>query len=86
MTWLPFAAALIGALSLGLVAGFVVGVAWGVNFARAVEAKSAPEEPLVPQYWPPEKIARAAAAAGITAPRTPEAPRPYKMPGMDDGI
>lgn len=77
--------ALIGVGSLMLTVGFVIGVAWGVNFARAIEVKKEAEPPIAPVYWPPEKVARAAAVAGMDRPRIPEEPRPYKMPGLDDG-
>lgn len=88
MEWLPFTAAIVGCLSLGSVVGFVVGVAWGVNFAKAVEAKNedAAKEPLLtPQLMTDERI-KVVLDSQTPRPTGPaEAPRPYRMPGLEDG-
>mgnify|MGYP001583533962 CR=1 FL=1 len=89
MNALPWLVGTVGLMALAALVSFIIGFTYGVNFSEAKKARDAqsadPGPLLTPEWWTPDRIARAANAANDLKPLVPEQPRPYKMPGIDDG-
>lgn len=64
---------------------FWVGFTFGLRFVGAREATTAKEPLLTPQLITDERIKVVLDSQSARAPGPAEAPRPYRMPGLEDG-
>lgn len=98
MNIVPWFIGTVGLVCLSATVGFLIGVAWGINFATAKSLRDEAPKPddtlLTPQFWSPERMARAASMAS-PAPKDPTSyPQTYNgptervphIPGLDDGL
>jgi hypothetical protein len=92
---LPWFVCTLGMICLSATVGFLLGIAWGINFATAKNLRDTPEETpqlLTPQLWSPERIAQAMQAEKnlpFDSPQTYNGPNPGakipRIPGLEDG-